>query len=338
MHVAGPGNVVVAGWAGVLSTGDAGARWRDITAPTMDGVVVSHIVDIASFGTTRIWLEPVGDERMRFVPYTDDGGATWSVGALPVGAALGGAPLSFWTPETGRTVGGGNGVAVGGVYQTGDGGASWRRVAGATPGPFDGPVTFTSASAGWTWSGADLMYRTEDGGRRWQREQLPAVRGYELASAGQPEIFGGGVVVVVARLRRPGGAERTAFYESEDGGISWNTHLAPGASKGANASFAANGSDWFALSGDDLFASTDAGGTWQAAAVHTPTGDSIDAIDYLSPTIGWAEAAGRQIDNRSPASGAIVPFFPTYLLRTTDGGRNWSQVRFGPAPRTRPHG
>ena len=319
VHVAGPESVVVAGSRGVLETSDAGARWRNITPSTVSGVLVSHIVDIESFGTARIWLEPVGDMRMDFVPYTDNGGATWSSAVLPGGAALNGSPLSFWTPESGRALGARNGGAVG-VYQAGDGGASWKRVAGATAGPFGGPVTFTSASGGWTWDGGGSMYRTEDGGRTWQRVRLPAVRGYKLIAADQPESFGGSVVIVIARLRSAGRTTRTAFYESEDGGASWHPQLAPRSGGGTSAAFAAGGSDWFVLIGAELFATPDAGRTWQAVGVRTPAGLSIDAIDYLSPTIGWAEAAGPPIGER----------YPTYLLRTTDGGRDWSEVDFPP--------
>jgi len=317
VHVASAERVIVAGSGGVLATSDAGARWRTITPGSVSGVLVSHIIDIASFGSDRIWLEPVGDERMDFVPYTDNGGATWGVGVLAGGAALSGSPLSFWTPESGRAVGAINGGGLG-VYQTDDGGASWTRVAGSTPGPFGGPVTFTSASDGWTWNGGGLMYRTQDGGQTWQPVRLPAVGGFKLVAADQPESFGGDVVIVIARLRSSGGSVSTAFYESEDRGANWHAHLAPGAGNGASAAFAANGTDWFTQSRAGLFATTNAGRTWREARVRTPTGDSIDAIDYLSPTIGWAEAYG-------PAIGDL---YPRYLLRSTDGGRNWEKVEF----------
>ena len=321
VHVAGPDSVIVANSDGVLATSNAGAHWRNITPRTMSPVLFGHIVDIETFGTARIWLELVGDERMDFVPYTDNSGATWRVGVLPGGAALSGtAPtLSFWTPESGLAVGERNGGAIG-LYQTDDGGASWKQLAGATAGPFGGPVTFTSASYGWTWNRGGLVYRTDDGGRTWQQVRLPTLRGYKLTAVEQPEFFGGDVVIVIARLRTAGGTTRTAFYESGDGGASWHASLAPGAGTGASAAFARNGSDWFALSAAELFASTNAGRTWEEAGVRAPTGDSIDAIDYLSPTIGWAEAAGPPIGD----------LYPTYLLRTTDGGRNWSRVDFQP--------
>jgi photosystem II stability/assembly factor-like uncharacterized protein len=264
VHVAGPENVVVAGGDGVVATSDGGERWRNITPSTMSPVLFGHIVEIASFGTARIWLEPVGDERMDYVPSTDNGGAKWNVGVLPGGAVLSGSPLSFWTPENGRALGEKMAGATG-VYQTDDGGVSWKRMASATAGPFSGPVSFTSASDGWTWNRAGLMYRTEDGGRT----------------------------------------------------ASWHADLAL-AGAGTSAAVATSGTDWYALSGPELFASTNAGRTWQESAIRTPTGDSINAIEYLSPTIGWAEAAGPTIGD----------FYPTYLLRTTDGGRDWSQADF----------
>jgi photosystem II stability/assembly factor-like uncharacterized protein len=317
VHVADPESVIVAGSEGVLATADAGARWHDITPSTMSGVLVSHIVDIESFGTARIWLEPVGDMRMDFVPSTDNGGATWSSGVLPGSAGLDGSPLSFWTPERGRAIGERNGGAIG-VYQTDDGGASWKQVAGATPGPFGGPVTFTSASTGWTWDGGGLMYRTEDRGRTWQQVRLPALSGYRLVAADQPQFFGGEVGIVIARLRGAGSAARTAFYASEDGGASWHPQLAPHASGRVSGAYAADASDWFAMIGAELFGTSDAGKTWHEKTVQVPTGLSIDAIDYLSPTLGWAEAAGPPIGD----------LYPTYLLRTTDGGRDWSKIDF----------
>jgi photosystem II stability/assembly factor-like uncharacterized protein len=321
VHVAGPDSVIVANSDGVLATSNAGAHWRNITPRTMSPVLFGHIVDIETFGTARIWLELVGDERMDFVPYTDNSGATWRVGVLPGGAALSGtAPtLSFWTPESGLAVGERNGGAIG-LYQTDDGGASWKQLAGATAGPFGGPVTFTSASDGWTWNGGGSVYRTDDGGRTWQPVRLPTLRGYKLTAVEQPEFFDGDVVIVIARLQSASGT-RTAFFESRDGGASWHPQLAPRpADATTTAAFAASGSDWFALTGSELLATTSAGRTWQESDVRTPTGLSINTIDYLSQTIGWAEAAG-------PAIGDL---YPTYLLRTTDGGRTWLKVDYQP--------
>jgi photosystem II stability/assembly factor-like uncharacterized protein len=307
VHVASAEHVIVAGSGGVLVTSDAGVHWRTITPRSVSGVLVSHIDDIASFGGGRIWLEPVGDERMDFIPFTRDGGATWSLGVLPQGG-LSGSPLSFWSPMDGRALGERNGGHVG-VYQTDDGGASWAPVAGATPGPFGGPVTFTSAADAWTWNGGGLMYRTRDGGRTWQPVRLPAIRGYKLDGAEQPQSFGG-EMVVAARLRNGSGTVRTGFYDTDDGGATWKAHLAPA----GGAAFVAAKASWFTLSGPRLYATTNAGRTWRETRTHTPTGDAIDTIDYLSPTIGWAEAYGPAIGN----------LHPRYLLRSTDGGRTWA--------------
>lgn len=74
----------------------------------------------------------------------------------------------------------------------------------------------------------------------------------------------------------------------------------------------------FTLTGAELFATTDAGRTWQQTNVRTPPGMSIDAKDCLSPTIGWAEAAGPAIGdpnlsavhNRRRARLATIDFQP----------------------------
>jgi len=165
------------------------------------------------------------------------------------------------------------------------------------------------------------MYRTADGGRTWQRVRLPPVRGHEFTAAEQPDVFGGGGVVVIARLRSACGTRRTASYER---GRRRELAYAPRAraGKGARGSFAGNGSDWFAPPGTTLSATTNAGSAWDEVTAHTPSGDSINTIEYLSPTVGWAQAAG-------PTVGDL---YPTFLLRTANGRRSWSRSTSNPEP------
>ncbi len=343
VDVVGSESVVVAGLDEVVASSDGGVRWRNITpAQWANTVLVSHVVDVESFGADRIWLEPVGDFRFDFVAYTSDSGAKWKIGRLPAGAVFSGSPLSFWTGSTGRAIGELNGGASR-VYQTDNGGVSWTRVVGATPGPFGGPVRFTSARDGWTWNGKGSIYRTRDGGRSWQRVGLPAPPGFRIVAeppvrAAEPLIFDKRSLVVVTPLRSDSGGGRTAFYTSDDGGASWHAQLAPSAAGdgtapflggGTSVGYAAGPSDWFVLNRRELFSTTDAGRSWHRADVRTPRGMSIDEIDGLTSTLGWARALGPTIYRRTP-SGSTVPSFPTYLLRTTDGGRNWSRVNFGP--------
>ena len=68
---------------------------------------------------------------------------------------------------------------------------------------------------------------------------------------------------------------------------------------------------------DYLYRSANGGKTWTRVAVpDTGGGVSLSSLSYVSPTVGWMVIGG-------PFGGG-----ESLLLRTTDAGATWYQVRF----------
>ena len=68
---------------------------------------------------------------------------------------------------------------------------------------------------------------------------------------------------------------------------------------------------------DYLYRSANGGQTWtQVAVPDTSGGVSLTSLSYLSPAVGWMVIGG-------PFGGG-----ESLLLRTTDAGATWYQVRF----------
>lgn len=112
------------------------------------------------------------------------------------------------------------------------------------------------------------------------------------------------------------GRWRTLLYFSDDGGAHWTARTLPrrwtpeiGSNDGALFS-AASATDWFVAARNELAVTTDAGLTWHLVRVtDLPKRWIIGTIDFTSAQVGWAIFNGPR---------------QSYLMRTTDGGRNWT--------------
>jgi photosystem II stability/assembly factor-like uncharacterized protein len=108
-------------------------------------------------------------------------------------------------------------------------------------------------------------------------------------------------------------------YVTSDGGKTWKARLV--SSSVATASypqgsfsvpFSASGpSDWVMLAGSTEYSTHDGGAHWTGRAASLPADMRIDSIRFISAALGWAQATGPEW---------------TYLLRTTNSGRNWTTV------------
>jgi photosystem II stability/assembly factor-like uncharacterized protein len=317
--------VIVASAKGVLETSDGGRRWEDVTPRqwAKEAFLVSHVDAVASVGD-RIWLAPVGSEPLDFIPYSDDGGLSWRIARLPgnpVDGPLVDGSLSFLNANDGRVLGeADNGRSY--VYQTVNGGRSWKRGQRLAAKLTGAPVSFTSPRSGWSWNYHGVLIHSRNGGRTWRRVQLPVIhgyrtyaapsRGYYRAWAWVPAFPAKDDVIEPGLVRGAGGERRVVFYVSRNGGASFTATLAPKGNGKPGTAYAASADDWFVTSGNELFHTTNAGKSWTQTRIHVATRTPIDLIDSLTSTAGWAETTLKIGDN-----------YPTLLLHTNNGGRTW---------------
>lgn len=271
-------------------------------------------------GEGRVAVAQVGGQIRAEVPV-----ANWETGGIF---------LDFISPTEGwmlLTSGPAMGTMYKSVYQTTDGGATWTLLSrGPSPGtaptpaalPESGYATglgFQSAKRGFVTQlyrtdAAPHLYRTDDGGRRWRRVELPypesVPQGY-YADLYPPRFFGpdrqDGLLAAVFR----GQASLLVLYRTHDGGETWS----PGAAETGSLqryAFADAEHGWILdPSGWQLYVTADGGRSWQVVQPNRPLERA--AIQFTSARNGWALL--QQEDGSSR------------LLRTTDGGKSWTEVQ-----------
>lgn len=247
-----------------------------------------------------------------------DGGAHW----FSASAGL----SSFDTTALAVAPGGSGRVwagTPGGIYQTDDGGASWRRV-WSVPGRPDGALDHwilslaadpTDPEVAWagTWSG--VVLRTTDGGASWVEIPLQSGAVNDIAvDPLNPE------VVYVANH---------GIFKSTDGGITWPRIRDQGALTllldpvDPRIIYTADGLDLISKS-------TDAGATWTQL---TRIEGNIDGL-FLDPTDPSVLLAGTSLGAlmRSEDAGATwqrvegLPLLSSFTFAADSSGRLWLGV------------
>jgi len=199
------------------------------------------------------------------------------------------------------------GPASGPLYRTRDGGDSWELVARFAP--VGASVQFTSATRGWALASPIGLMTTADGGATWHRANLPEAAGSVLVT-----VVARAGVVIALRSATSGGSSRPLFDVSTDDGRTWVRRRAPNALLLTGASpfgFAAADASHWRLLARQLWITNDGGRTWAARA--QPPVEAVDAMAFTTPAVGW-------ISGSPGASASPV------ALRTTDGGRTWSDL------------
>jgi len=137
------------------------------------------------------------------------------------------------------------------------------------------------------------VYRTIDSGRHWANITPPVIASQPILLSHLTKIVSIGGNRIWLELIGDARFKFTPY--SSDGGLSWrllkNTAVVPSSTqKWSTAGLIAKAS--------------------------VPKGFRIRDLYIASPSLGWAQATGPEIGN----------LFPTYLLRTTNGGRTWTAV------------
>jgi photosystem II stability/assembly factor-like uncharacterized protein len=288
------GFVVVSGVSDlVYRTTDGGAHWHSVVLPGPPGAVISFS------DPSNGWLlvsASVTDQAVNLYG-TRDGGGTWERlpdpppdVCIPVPVSC--APLAFGGDPFGQR------PALDGL-----GPAMARRAA----------ITFRGWSEGWIGGRADPVphvYSSSDGGRSWNRHDLPIPK-YGLASGAIASIHllpGAGVVASLDEGNGPN-YPLTSF----DGGASWSVVARPpyyGAAFTGFISFQ-DAFNWWDTDGSTLFKSSDAGRTW---SLSNQVLAGLFFCQFLDSKHAWGLFIGIAA---APGQG---------LALTADGGLHWTQA------------
>jgi photosystem II stability/assembly factor-like uncharacterized protein len=225
--VGGPNEVLVtvgseAGGMQLLAATAAGTDVRDI-GPR---VPADEYLDSLFFlDATHVWFATWSAVRNEMLYRTSDGGRTWQAFPAPdhVIAPATTDAIQFVTPDVGWLADIEPTGPVERLYESTDGGASWRQVALLNQTlPRLGVVEFEAGDAvGWLGGVPDYpgpLEVTADSGHAWQPVALPDNQAEGVA--GLPSIFGATLIEPVVACSA-GGTELST-YVSSDNGVQWS--------------------------------------------------------------------------------------------------------------------
>ena len=181
-------------------------------------------------------------------------------------------------------------------------------------------VYFTDAARGWAAGDAGIIYRTSDGGVKWER--LVQLAGLNIVSLYFADAWRGWLIA------QPGDGEQDARDESQvwrtlDGGRTWQPQRLSGITR---LQFINSSRGWAVGRHAALFSTTDGGAEWQpydglaqlfGAPVEGATYNfGFSDVHFTDAEHGWATGNfyGR---TRTHIGG---------LFATNDGGHNWRRV------------
>jgi photosystem II stability/assembly factor-like uncharacterized protein len=212
-----------------------------------------------------------------------------------------------------------------GLFRTGDGGRRWARI---TP-PVSDPLASIfgvalSGARGWaivtpSVSGGVSVDRTVNGGRSWQAVPLPAALPRRLSAA---SISFAGTMTGFAAVS-PYPQSHAQIFATGDGGAHWHlvTGTAPPVGSGIEFTSAEDG--WGLGPTGRLYRTTDGGLTWAEVTLpgfesHGPRTDPHATGSASLPAFFGASGI---LLVRGP--GTAIPWAPTLVETTGDGGRTW---------------
>jgi photosystem II stability/assembly factor-like uncharacterized protein len=316
-------------------THDGGKSWADITPPGAAGTCCAvFFLDRNNGWAGGAWSP---DSRTLLIYRTRNAGASWSrIGVA--GPSLTSGPccptLDFTDEQHGWLVyrdSTPDGAEVGVLLQTIDGGATWTQLPLLPAVPVrrafigDLAVHFVDTSRGWfvgtDSAGAERLYLTRDGGSHWSVQALPGVANDNPLYPGMPAALGR---LMIEPITLQSG--RVFADASTDGGVSWHVDpkfsvvLPPPGTVGAPSGYQAPtfvGHGVVALFVGPTLELNDGTG-WKT--IH-PSGlvGQVDYVEFANARVGWA----LTYHNCGDTCG-VTQFL---LMKTTDGGQTWTDVR-----------
>lgn len=320
------------GWAvtetEIARTNDGGLSWYSLTPPDMQET--GYSVDTFFLDEVHAWVLKPDLENFPYsgrLSRTTDGGRTWSEYSVPFSRG----DLTFLDADSGwmlAELGVGAGSNPVAVFQTLDGGRSWRRTYTNDPNegrpadslPLGGlksdlvPLDMSSAwVTGVAYAPGDVfLYRTFDGGRNWQPVSLAPPPGTEWVESG---IDDDGMKFVSPTegflvLRVSNGSLQTAVYVTRDAGKTWS--LTPTLIRGAGPSSFLTAQEAVIYNGEQFHVTRDAAQSWVVVPPDVSFGETFAGMEFVNTMSGWVITMDPS-NHRS-------------LYRTYDGGSTWLPV------------
>ncbi|PYS24896.1 MAG: hypothetical protein DMF72_03830 [Acidobacteria bacterium] len=237
-----------------------------------------------------------------FLAYTDDGGAHWVERRLGVNHAIN--DIYFTNKDKGFILAGGS------IFESSDGGHSWREAHKFIPSEFDGAtpelysLRFNGKKRGWVVGSASrndeivnsILAITRDGGATWQVLHPPANQ--ELIHIDFVDEKRGWIVGA-------GGA----ILHTEDGGETWTRQKSETTVTLYHVDFRNEREGWTVGEKGTILRTDDGGRTWRK--VETPARGTLLSVQFVSEDEGWIVGRG----------GAI--------LRSGNRGQTWIEQKSG---------
>lgn len=287
----------------IFYTEDGGDTWESQESGTEE-----DLMRIAFVNEKAGWA--VGERGT--IIHTEDGGKTW-VNQYNANALL---TKVFFINEKEGWVTGATPMAV--VLYTRNGGKTWEQVDTGINRAI-ASIYFINSQTGWILAG-DEVYRTEDGGKKWEKSVLPRTKYPER----RPRLEGGmfpnimeddlgpdwwyGDVVFANEKEGWAVIGRWFIFHTEDGGKTWATQLDTGYMTFGFGHVSFRDVQNGCVSGTTIFCTDDGGKTWNERVKSADEGLGLGGISMVGKTGGWV--AGNNGDIR----------------KTEDKGKSWKDI------------
>jgi photosystem II stability/assembly factor-like uncharacterized protein len=237
-----------------------------------------------------------------FLSYTEDGGITWLERLAGIEHSIN--DIYFVSKDTGFILAGGS------IFETSDGGHSWREAHRFLPAEFDGAtpelysLRFNGKKRGWVVGSTSrddvitnsILAITRDGGATWQVLQAPTRQ--ELIHIDFVDEKRGWIVGAAG-----------AILHTDDAGESWTRQSSETTVTLYHVDFRNEKKGWAVGESGTILRTDDGGRTW--TKVESPARSTLLSVQFVSDDEGWIVGRGGTI------------------LRSSNGGRTWVEQESG---------
>ncbi|MBZ0182531.1 MAG: T9SS type A sorting domain-containing protein [Melioribacteraceae bacterium] len=273
-----------------------GKTWNIIESSTTTGKEIYSIKGMQFFDENNgfaigvIKLSDVSTQQV--LMGTNDGGITWEVKELPYGPVA----IHFVDETYGWVVG-----ALGMIYKTLDGGATWGpQTSGTSEMLLD--VFFYDEMLGWAVGEGNTLLKTENGGLLWNKIDLPNFTNYANISISS---YSGEICYMVGT---------DGIYKSADAGDTWISLNKPANTTGYynQKIIMVSDTELYLLFYDTFYHSNDGGGTWKlvkkdAHYIYPQTHENIWAT-YAGGIIYTSNSGVVSVEDESKQTNIVSDF------------------------------